>query len=137
MTVTYFLNRTAIEIGRQRLEARDSYRPGPKSVYNNIPPHPILEGNRLSHTTREKAKLLARVRRIRGQIEAVERALESEAGCSDVLHLLAASRGAMNGLMAEVIEDHVREHVAANDLTETARAEGTDELLDVIRAYLK
>lgn len=96
-----------------------------------------MEGNRLSHTTREKAKLLARVRRIRGQIEAVERALESEAGCSDVLHLLAASRGAMNGLMAEVIEDHVREHVAANDLTETARAEGTDELLDVIRAYLK
>jgi FrmR/RcnR family transcriptional regulator, repressor of frmRAB operon len=81
--------------------------------------------------------LLARVRRIRGQIEAVERALESEAGCSEVLHLLAASRGAMNGLMAEIIEDHVREHVSARDLTESARAEGTDELLDVIRAYLK
>lgn len=91
----------------------------------------------MSHTTREKAKLLARVRRIRGQIEAVERALESEAGCSEVLHLLAASRGAMNGLMAEVIEDHVREHVAASDLTEAARVEGTSELLDVIRAYLK
>lgn len=91
----------------------------------------------MSHTTREKAKLLARVRRIRGQIEAVERALESESGCSEVLHLLAASRGAMNGLMAEIIEDHVREHVAAHDLTEAARAEGTDELLDVIRAYLK
>ena len=91
----------------------------------------------MSHTTREKAKLLARVRRIRGQVEAIERALESEAGCTEVLHLLAASRGAMNGLMAEVLEDHVREHVAAGDLTDAARTEGADELLDVIRAYLK
>ncbi|MGJ7915850.1 metal/formaldehyde-sensitive transcriptional repressor [Massilia sp. LXY-6] len=91
----------------------------------------------MSHTTREKAKLLARVRRIRGQVEAIERALEAEAGCAEVLHLLAASRGAINGLMAEVIEDHVREHVAASDLSEAARSEGTGELLDVIRAYLK
>lgn len=91
----------------------------------------------MSHTTREKAKLLARVRRIRGQIEAVERALEAEAGCAEVLHLLAASRGAMNGLMVEVIDDHVREHVAAKDLDEAARSEGANELLDVIRAYLK
>ena len=91
----------------------------------------------MSHTTRENAKLLARVRRIRGQVEAIERALESESGCAEVLHLLAASRGAMNGLMAEVIEDHVREHVAADDLSAAARAEGTSELLDVIRAYLK
>jgi DNA-binding FrmR family transcriptional regulator len=91
----------------------------------------------LSHTAREKAKLLARIRRIRGQVEAVERALETGAGCAEVLHLLAASRGAMNGLMAEVIEDHVREHVAADDLSGAARAEGTSELLDVIRTYLK
>ena len=82
-------------------------------------------------------KLLARVRRLRGQVEAIERALESEAGCAEVMHLLAASRGAMNGLMAEVIEDHVREHVAAGELTDAARTEGADELLDVIRAYLK
>ncbi len=91
----------------------------------------------MSHTAREKAKLLARVRRIRGQVEAIERALEAEAGCAEVLHLLAASRGAMNGLMAEVIEDHVREHVAARDLTDAERGEGADELLEVIRAYLK
>jgi DNA-binding FrmR family transcriptional regulator len=91
----------------------------------------------LSHTTRQKAKLLARVRRIRGQIEAVERALEAEAGCTEILHLLAASRGAMNGLMLEVIDDHVREHVAADDLPQAARTEGADELLDVIRSYLK
>ena len=91
----------------------------------------------MSHTTREKAKLLARVRRIRGQVEAIERALEAEAGCADVLHLLAGARGAMNGLMAEVIEDHVREHVVAGGLADAARAEGADQLLDVIRAYLK
>jgi DNA-binding FrmR family transcriptional regulator len=91
----------------------------------------------MSHTSREKAKLLARVRRIRGQVESIERALEAEAGCAEVLHLLAASRGAMNGLMAEVIEDHVREHVAAGDLSEAARADGADELLEVIRAYLR
>ncbi|VXC49303.1 metal/formaldehyde-sensitive transcriptional repressor [Massilia sp. 9I] len=91
----------------------------------------------MSHTTREKAKLLARVRRIRGQVEALERALEAEAGCAEILHLLAASRGAMNGLMAEVIEDHVREHVTADELSASARAEGADQLLDVIRAYIK
>lgn len=91
----------------------------------------------MSHTAKEKAKLLARVRRIRGQIEAVERALEAEAGCAEVLHLLAASRGAMNGLMLEVIDDHVREHVAAPDLSVALRTEGADELLDVIRSYLK
>jgi DNA-binding FrmR family transcriptional regulator len=91
----------------------------------------------LSHTARQKTKLLARVRRIRGQVEAVERALEAEAGCTDILHLLAASRGAMNGLMLEVIDDHVREHVAAGELSQAARTEGADELLDVIRSYLK
>ncbi|MFC5478712.1 metal/formaldehyde-sensitive transcriptional repressor [Massilia suwonensis] len=91
----------------------------------------------MSHTTREKAKLLARVRRIRGQVDAIERALESEAGCSEVLHLLAGTRGAMNGLMAEVLEDHVREHLVAGDIGEAARAEGAEELLDVIRTYLK
>ena len=91
----------------------------------------------MSHTTRQKAKLVARVRRIRGQVEAIERALESEAGCTEILHLLAASRGAMNGLMLEVIDDHVREHVAAADLPQAERSEGADELLDVIRSYLK
>jgi DNA-binding FrmR family transcriptional regulator len=92
----------------------------------------------LAHTTREKAKLLARVRRIRGQIEAVERALESESSCTEVLQLLAATRGAMNGLMAEVIEDHIREHVASPSIKSDAeRAKGADELVEVVRSYLK
>jgi FrmR/RcnR family transcriptional regulator, repressor of frmRAB operon len=92
----------------------------------------------LAHTAREKAKLLARVRRIRGQIEAVERALEAESACSDVLQLLAGARGAMNGLMAEVMEDHIREHVVSPAIVSDAeRAKGADELVEVIRTYLK
>ena len=55
----------------------------------------------MSHTTREKTKLLNRVRRIRGQMEAVERALEEERGCAEVLQLIAGVRGAINGLMAD------------------------------------
>jgi DNA-binding FrmR family transcriptional regulator len=92
----------------------------------------------MSHTVREKAKLLGRVRRIRGQVEALERALEVERGCAEVLHQIAAIRGAMNGLMAEVIEDHVHTHIASPDIAkDSERIKGADELIDVIRAYLK
>lgn len=92
----------------------------------------------MSHTVREKTKLLSRVRRIRGQVEALERALEAEKGCAEVLHQIAAVRGAMNGLMAEVIEDHVRTHIANPAIKSSAeRGEGADELVDVIRTYLK
>ena len=91
----------------------------------------------MSHTAREKTKLLNRVRRIRGQLEAVERALDTETGCSEILHLLAAARGGMNGLMAEVIEDHIREHVASPSLRDDERTQGADELVDVVRSYLK
>ena len=66
----------------------------------------------MSHTVREKTKLLGRVRRIRGQVAALERALEAEKGCAEVLHQIAAVRGAMNGLMTEVIEDHIQTHIA-------------------------
>jgi DNA-binding FrmR family transcriptional regulator len=65
----------------------------------------------MTHTIREKQKLMARVRRIKGQVEAIERALDAEAECEQVLHLIAGTRGAMTGLMAEVIEDHVRGHL--------------------------
>jgi DNA-binding FrmR family transcriptional regulator len=91
----------------------------------------------MAHTLREKTKLLGRVRRIRGQVEAIERALEAEIGCSDVLQLIASVRGAVNGLMGEVMEDHVRYHLAAPSLTAKARGEGADELIELVRAYLK
>jgi DNA-binding FrmR family transcriptional regulator len=92
----------------------------------------------VSHTIREKTKLLNRVRRIRGQIEAVERALDQEIGCSDVLQLIAGARGAINGLMAEVMEDHIRAHIIdpAHE-PEAQRAHAAEELIDVVRSYLK
>jgi DNA-binding FrmR family transcriptional regulator len=92
----------------------------------------------MSHTIREKTKLLNRVRRIRGQVEAVERALAQEIGCADVLQLITAARGAIDGLMGEVIEDHIRMHLidpARQPDSETARAAG--ELIEVVRSYLK
>ena len=92
----------------------------------------------MSHTIREKQKLLARVRRIRGQVEAVERALESEAGCEQVMHLLASTRAAMAGLTAEVVEDHVRTHrLEAEDVPGAARQEAAEQLMSVIRTYLR
>lgn len=91
----------------------------------------------MSHTTREKTKLLNRVRRILGQMEAVERALKDEKGCAEVLQLIAGVRGAINGLMVEVVEDHILLHVAGHTLAQNERTEGAAELIDVVRAYLK
>ena len=92
----------------------------------------------MSHTIREKQKLLARVRRIRGQVEAIERALESEAGCEQVMHLLASTRAAMAGLTAEVVEDHVRTHlVEAKTGSGAVREQAAAQLLSVVRTYLR
>ncbi len=92
----------------------------------------------MSHTVKDKAKLLGRIRRIRGQAEAVERALEAEVGCTDVLMLVASMRGAINGLTAELMEDHIRHHVADPDHDADAdRAKGAAELIEVVRTYLK
>jgi DNA-binding FrmR family transcriptional regulator len=90
------------------------------------------------HTTLHRSKLLARVRRLRGQVEAIERALETEAGCGQVMHLIAGARGAMAGLMAEVVEDHVRTHlVDAERHPGALNPEAAEQLLDVVRSYLK
>lgn len=92
----------------------------------------------MSHTVRDQKKLLARVRRIRGQVEGIERALESQAGCESVMHLIAGARGAMAGLMAEIVEDHVRSHlVDAAKHPDALNSEAADSLLDVVRTYLK
>jgi DNA-binding FrmR family transcriptional regulator len=92
----------------------------------------------MSHTTKDRSKLLGRVRRIKGQAEAVERALEAEIGCSDILMLVASMRGAINGLTAELMEDHIRHHVVdpAHE-PDPYRAKGAAELIDVVRTYLK
>ncbi len=92
----------------------------------------------MAHTIKQKAKLLARVRRIKGQAEAVERALEAELGCTDVLMLVASMRGAINGLTAELMEDHIRHHVVDPDAEpDPERAQGAADLIEVVRTYLK
>ena len=90
----------------------------------------------MSHTKREKLKLLNRVRRVRGQIEAVERALEDEDGCAAVLHLIVAARGGLSSLMTEVIEDHIRLHVVDPEKG-AERNRGAEELIEAVQAYLK
>jgi len=90
----------------------------------------------VAHTAHDQ-KLLDRVRRLRGQIEAIERGIETGDDCAKVLHLIAASRGAINALMSEVLEGHVREHVVDPAKERSgARAKGAQQLIDVLRSYL-
>jgi DNA-binding FrmR family transcriptional regulator len=92
----------------------------------------------MSHTVQKRQKLLARIRRIRGQVEGIERALASESGCDEVMHLIAGARGAMAGLMAEIVEDHVRSHLVDVEKHPGALdTEAAEQLLDVVRTYLK
>ena len=92
----------------------------------------------MAHTIREKNKLLARVRRIRGQVDAIERALTEEAECERVMHMIAGIRGSVAGLMAEVVEDHIRTHLVDPEKNPGAlNADAADQLIDVIHTYLK
>jgi DNA-binding FrmR family transcriptional regulator len=92
----------------------------------------------MSHLTRQQPRLLARIGRLRGQIEAIERAVAEGHPCGEVLNLVASVRGAVNGLTAELIEHHLRDHVADPDHDpDPARAQGAAELISVIRTYMK
>ena len=92
----------------------------------------------MPHTTKDKEKLLLRMRRIRGQLDAIERALDSDQECSGVLQLMAACRGALNGLMAEVIEGHGWFQVLSpKEERNSLQAETPEELIDVVRTCLR
>jgi DNA-binding FrmR family transcriptional regulator len=92
----------------------------------------------MTHTIADKQKLLNRVRRLKGQVDAIERGLEAEAGCTEVMRLLTAARGAINGMMAEVVEDHIQMHmVEANRKPTRGEKEAADELVEVLRSYIK
>ena len=88
------------------------------------------------HTIRDKAKLLARVRRIQGQAAALEKQLDQETDCTAVLQQIAAIRGAVNGLMAAVIEGHLEDHLVNEPEREQRRQEMGD-VLKIIKSYLK
>lgn len=91
----------------------------------------------MSHTSRDKERLLNRIRRIQGQLNAVAKAVEEERECSLVLQTIAAARGAINGLMAEILEGHVRFLIYAENQTPKNKAESTEEVVEFIRAYVK
>ena len=94
--------------------------------------------DRIPEISREKQKLLYRIKRLRGQFAAVERALTGGDECADILMLLAAIRGGVNGLMAEILEDHIRLHMMDPNSKEVESPEELGEdLIGLVRAYLK
>ncbi len=91
----------------------------------------------MGHITSDPDPLLKRVRRIAGQVSAIERSIEGHDDCGSILHLIAATRGAINGLLDEVIEAHLREHVAAPGLSDAERARAAQDVIEAIRRYSK
>jgi DNA-binding FrmR family transcriptional regulator len=96
----------------------------------------VKERKAMSHQDREKVKLLQRLRKLRGQLDAVERSLEKDEDCGGQLMLLAAVRGGVNGLMGEVLETHIRFHLE-DGAKEQIAPELAEDLIDLVRAYLK
>ena len=86
---------------------------------------------------KEKQKLLSRIKRMSGQLTAVERAVNEGDECADILMLLAAIRGGVNSLMAEILEDHIRLHITHPDRGPESPEELTEDLIGLVRAYLK
>ena len=91
----------------------------------------------MPHTIKEKKQLLTRVRRIKGQADALEMALEQGGDCSAILQQIAAIRGAVNGLMAEVLEGHIREHLGVAEIPAEQRSRDLENVVAVLRSYLK
>jgi len=88
----------------------------------------------MSHTSREKLDLINRTKKVIGQLESVLRALNEDVGCADVLQRLAAARGAINSLMAELMEDHIRNHMPRKT---KSSEDAADDLIEIVRTYLK
>ena len=93
--------------------------------------------NAVAQISKEKQKLLSRIKRLEGQIEAVGRSVTEENECADILMLLAAIRGGVNSLMAEILEDHIRLHITQPNRNSESREELTEDLISLVRAYLK
>jgi DNA-binding FrmR family transcriptional regulator len=92
---------------------------------------------RSAEVSKEKQKLLSRIKRLGGQMDAVERAVAAGDECPDILMLLAAIRGGVNSLMAEILEDHVRLHILHPHRGAGSPEELTEDLISLVRAYLK
>ncbi|GAC1435126.1 MAG: metal/formaldehyde-sensitive transcriptional repressor [Terriglobales bacterium] len=109
-----------------------------------IPPYGTVKSNLLAfmkenipENSKEKQKLLSRIKRLAGQVGAVERAVGSGDECADILMLLAAIRGGVNSLMAEILEDHIQLHIMHPNHRKETPEELTEDLISLVRAYLK
>ncbi|HXR17765.1 MAG TPA: metal/formaldehyde-sensitive transcriptional repressor [Terriglobales bacterium] len=91
----------------------------------------------MSHTIKNKEKLVLRAKRIHGQVEALARALAEERDCSEVLQLMSAARGAMNSLMAELLEGHIRNHVLSGKKSNAGQTLAAEEVISMVKSYLK
>lgn len=91
----------------------------------------------MSHTITAKKPLLARVRRIKGQLEGLERLIDADGDCADVLQQAAAVRGAISGLMAEILEGHLRDHLGDAKLPQKERLQDIESVVKIVRSYLK
>lgn len=90
----------------------------------------------MAHTIREKAKILARVNRIKGQLEAFHKAVDSEQDCYQIMQLLSSCRGALNGLMGDIVEGHIREHIVEAENKKMA-AESGEDLVEIMKSFWK
>ena len=91
----------------------------------------------MAHTLKHKKSLLTRIRRIKGQATALEGALDGEVECGDILQQIAAIRGAVNGLMMEVLDGHLREHLGSDALSSVQRDKDIDQVVSIFRSYMK
>lgn len=92
----------------------------------------------MSHTVNNKQELLLRAKRIQGQVDALVRALDEERDCSEVRHVMSAARGAMNSLMAELLEGHIRDHLLnGKQRPSSKQLTAADEVIDMVKSYLK
>ena len=90
----------------------------------------------MAHTLRNKTKIIARINRIKGQLGALSKALESDQDCYQNMQLLSSCRGALNGLMAEVVEGHIQEHIVEAESKKLA-AESGEDLIEIMKSFLK
>lgn len=90
----------------------------------------------MAHTIREKSKVLARVNRLKGQLDAFAKAIEAEQDCYQVMQLLSSCRGALNGLMGDLVEGHIREHIVEAENKKLA-AESGEDLIEIMKSFWK
>jgi len=96
--------------------------------------YPLTVLKKMTHSSREKLDLVNRTKKIIGQLESVLRGLNEDEHCADVLQRLAAARGAINALMAELMEDHIRNHMPKNS---KSSEEAAEDVIEIVRTYLK